>query len=115
MHFQKIQSAITILTLGHSIEGRNEGVKPENEGVKPGNEGVNESGKTRVDKAYIRRKSVVRLIRDSNDITLSSLCRILSCSSATIERDILWLKENGHIARKGSDKHGEWIILKDLE
>ena len=110
------------LALGHKREDRNEGVNPENEGVNPEKEGVNPEKEgvnpeigIRQSKPLIRRKSILQLIKKTDNITVSTLSKVLSYSDATIERDISWLRENGYIIRNGSDKSGRWLILKELE
>ena len=89
------------LALGHTQETSFEGVTPGNE--------IKQS------KSLIRRKSILHLIRETDNITASTLSTVLSCSDATIERDISWLRKNGYIIRNGSDKSGRWVILKELE
>ena len=55
------------------------------------------------------------MIGENGNITTSELSTCLSCSEATIEREISWLRENGYIIRNGSRKYGRWLILKELD
>ena len=96
------------LALRHKLEDKNEGVNLKNEGV-------NLKNKIQQNKYLIRRKTILHLIRETDNITASTLSTVLSCSDATIERDISWLRENGYIIRNGSDRIGKWIVIKELE
>lgn len=109
------------LALGHKKEANNDGVNPENEGVNREDDGVNREDdgvcpetESKLSRLLIRRKSILQLIKETDNITASTLSKVLSCSDATIERDISWLRKNGYIIRSGSDKSGRWLILKEL-
>ena len=93
----------------------NEGVAPGNEGVNLGSEGVPSEPEIKKNKPFIRRKSILQLIKETDSITTSTLSKVLSCSDATIERDLTWLRKNGYIIRNGSDKSGRWLIIKELK
>ena len=83
------------LALGHTQETSFEGVTPGNEGANPGNE-IKQS------KSLIRRKSILHLIRETDNITASILSTVLSCSDATIEREYF-------MAKKKWLYHQEWL------
>lgn len=95
------------LALGYRKESQNRGTNLKNEGVNLENE-------IKQNKSFIRRKSILCLVKEADNITTSTLSTALSCSEAIIERDISWLRKNGYIIRNGSDKSGRWLILKGL-
>ena len=81
-------------------------VKPEIVDVKP----IDKPGNKRERRSYI-----INQIRINPEITADMLSTILSISKRTIDRDILWFRENGYISRQGADKNGRWIVLKEFE
>ena len=57
--------------------------------------------------------SILTEIRGNNKITQKELAEKLGISIRTINRNIMFLRENGYIERIGSKKTGEWKIIKD--
>ena len=51
-------------------------------------------------------------IRENPDITHSELMKIFNISESTTKRATRELKKLGFIKRTGSDKTGNWLILK---
>ena len=88
------------------VNPENVDVNPENVDVKP----IDKPGNKRERRSYI-----INQIRINPEITADMLSTILSISKRTIDRDILWFRENGYISRQGADKNGRWIVLKELE
>lgn len=81
-------------------------VKPEIVDVNP----IDKPGNKRERRSYI-----INQIRINPEITADMLSTILSISKRTIDRDILWFRENGYISRQGADKNGRWIVLKEFK
>ena len=113
--YEGVTNDVDVNPENEGVNPENEGVNPENEGVNPENEGANPENEIKNSKILIRRKSILQLIMESDNINTSMLSKILSCSDATIERDLSWLRTNGYIIRNGSDKSGRWLIIKELE
>ena len=88
-------------------------VKPDNVDVKPDNVDVGPLDKPTNKRE--RRMFIMNRMMNKPEITADMLSTIFSISKRTIDRDILWLRENGYISRQGSDKHGRWVVLKELE
>ena len=59
-----------------------------------------------------RQKEIINLIKVSPTITAKQISEALSVTLRTIERNLASLKAIGIVTRKGSDRSGEWIILK---
>ena len=57
-----------------------------------------------------RQKMILALINKDCNISLDELSVKIGTSSATLRRDMNFLKKNGIIERKGSRKKGVWII-----
>jgi predicted HTH transcriptional regulator len=57
--------------------------------------------------------TVFALIKSEPKITAVALSEKLSIGIATVKRATKRLKENGIIARVGSDKTGYWKVVKD--
>lgn len=58
-----------------------------------------------------RRQKILEEMRDDPNITTVELHRILGVSETAVEKNILFLKENGYIERVGSKKSGYWKVL----
>lgn len=72
------------------------GLKAENDTVKQQNDTVNDT----------QNDTVFAIIKSNVNITASEIAEILGVSIATVKRKIKVLKDNGIIARVGSDKTG---------
>ena len=59
-----------------------------------------------------RESEIIILIKGNATITTAQMADIFNVSERTIKRDIASLKDNGFLARVGSDKNGNWKILK---
>ena len=95
------------------VKPDNVDVKPDNVDVKPDNVDVGPLDKPTNKRE--RRMYIMNRMMNKPEITADMLSTIFSISKRTIDRDILWLRENGYISRQGSDKHGRWVVLKELE
>lgn len=58
-----------------------------------------------------RALAILALMRSNPQISSVELAESLKVTARTIERDIAWMRETKKIARQGSDKGGEWIVL----
>ena len=56
---------------------------------------------------------VYRLISENRKITTAELADICDISENSIYKTVRKLRESGRIVRKGGDKGGEWVIIKD--
>jgi len=59
-----------------------------------------------------RISSILALINMNPEITLKEMSEKLNVTSKTVQRDMEQLKEKGIIERTGSDRKGQWKILK---
>ena len=57
-------------------------------------------------------KLVLNAMKLDTAITTPKMVELLGLSRTTIQRAIKSLKEKGFIQREGSDKAGNWIVLK---
>ena len=69
----------------------------------PVNEPVNE-----------RQQAILSAMKQNPSITRDDLANKLNVSLATLKRELTLLRKNGYIARSGSDKNGQWLILKNI-
>lgn len=77
--------------------------EPVNESVnEPVNEPVNE-----------RQQAILSTMKQNPSITRENLANKLDVSIATLKRELTSLRKKGYISRRGSDKNGQWIILKN--
>lgn len=74
--------------------------------TEPVNEPVNEP----VSK---RQQAVLSAMKQNLSITREILASKLNVSLATLKRELSSLRQKGYIARSGSDKNGQWVILKN--
>ncbi len=58
-----------------------------------------------------REREIIMLIKGNTNITTTQMADVFNVSERTIKRDIASLKDNGFLARIGSDKSGNWEIL----
>lgn len=78
--------------------------EPVNEPVnKPVNEPVNE-----------RQRAILSAMKQFPSITRDELANKLDVSLATLKRELTSLRKRGYIARSGSDKNGQWLILRNI-
>lgn len=76
----------------------------ENEPVnEPANEPANE-----------RQQAILSAMKQNPSITREDLAKMLEVSLATLKRELTSLRKKGYIARSGSDKNGQWLILKNI-
>jgi predicted HTH transcriptional regulator len=61
----------------------------------------------------IRQVAIIDEIIKNKRVSAKELAGILSVSEKTIKRDIAFLKKLEFIVRVGSDKTGEWEIIKN--
>ena len=84
------------LTLHIQNESKNEPVS------EPVSEPVNE-----------RQQAILSAMKENPSITREDLANRLNVSLATLKRELTSLRKKGYIARSGSDKNGQWLILKN--
>ncbi|MFK5947667.1 MAG: ATP-binding protein [Methylococcales bacterium] len=61
------------------------------------------------------QKEILRLIAKKTTITIHEMTAQTDKSDSTIKRHIKQLQELGLISRAGSDKAGQWLILKEVK
>lgn len=76
----------------------------------PATEPVNEPVTEPVSK---RQQAVLSAMKQNLSITREILANKLNVSLATLKRELSSLRQKGYIARSGSDKNGQWVILKN--
>ncbi len=69
----------------------------------PVNEPVNE-----------RQRAILSAMKQFPSITRDELANKLDVSLATLKRELTSLRKRGYIARSGSDKNGQWLILRKI-
>ena len=69
----------------------------------PVNEPVNE-----------RQRAILSAMKQFPSITRDELANKLDVSLATLKRELTSLRKRGYIARSGSDKNGQWLILRNI-
>ena len=60
-----------------------------------------------------RQQAVLSAVKQNLSITREILANKLNVSLATLKRELSSLRQKGYIARSGSDKNGQWVILKN--
>lgn len=60
-----------------------------------------------------RQQSIFSAMKQNLSITREILANKLNVSLATLKRELSSLRQKGYIARSGSDKNGQWVILKN--
>lgn len=73
---------------------------------KPTNEPVNEP----VNK---RQQVILSAMKQNPSMIREDLANELGISLATLKRELTSLRKKGYITRSGSDKNGQWLIIKD--
>lgn len=80
----------------------------------PVNESVNESVNEPVNEPVNeRQQAILSTMKQNPSITRENLANKLDVSIATLKRELTSLRKKGYISRRGSDKNGQWIILKN--
>lgn len=59
-----------------------------------------------------RQRTILYLIKQNPSFSRDELAEKTGLSLATIKREITILRKNGYIDRDGSNKNGQWLILK---
>ena len=65
------------------------------------------------DTVKAKNDTVFSLIQQNPKITATKLAEQLGIGIATVKRELKRLKNNGQIERIGSDKTGEWKVVRD--
>lgn len=103
----------TCLAAGNLRTLTNDPVNPTGDPVKSAGDPVNDLvNPTGTDNLSEDAKKILAEIKRNAKITRNDLAVILGKTLSTVRRRIFELKENGYIERIGSDKSGEWRILK---
>lgn len=58
------------------------------------------------------KERIVELMREKPSITTGEIASALEINRSAVMRHIDTLKKEGVIQRKGSDRGGEWVVLK---
>ena len=61
-----------------------------------------------------REKQLLRLLRESPELTRKVLAEKLGCSDSTVKRELQLLSEKGVLRRIGSKKTGAWVINRQV-
>ena len=75
------------------------------------NDKVNEKVNDKV-KLSVNAEKILNAIINKPSITRKELGEVICKKESTVNRAIRELKDQGYIAKKNSDKNGEWKILK---
>ena len=59
-----------------------------------------------------RQKAILSLLKQNPSYSRDELAKKTGLSLATIKREITILRKNGYIDRDGSNKNGQWLILR---
>ena len=73
---------------------------------------VEVDGKRVVESINERQLAILAAIKNAPFLTRNELAEKVNLSLATLKREMASLRENGYISRDGSNKTGQWIILK---
>lgn len=60
-----------------------------------------------------RQQAILSTMKQNPSITRENLANKLDVSITTLKRELTSLRKKGYISRRGSDKNGQWIILKN--
>lgn len=60
-----------------------------------------------------RQQAVLSAMKQNLSITREILANKLNVSLATLKRELSSQRQKGYIDRSGSDKNGQWVILKN--
>ena len=58
------------------------------------------------------QRTILYLIKQNSSFSRDELAEKTGLSLATIKREITILRKNGYIDRDGSNKNGQWLILR---
>ena len=58
-----------------------------------------------------RHNRIIEIMKKSPSIKGDGLMNALEISIVTLRRELAWLRNEGYIAREGSDKTGVWVVL----
>ena len=61
-----------------------------------------------------RQRAILSAMKQFPSITRDELANKLDVSLATLKRELTSLRKRGYIARSGSDKNGQWLILRNI-
>lgn len=79
-----------------------------------GNKAGNKVGNKKA-KLTVNRKLILKEIRNNPNITTVQLARIVNISETAIDKNLKYLKDNGHLKRIGPNKTGYWKVLEEDE
>lgn len=65
------------------------------------------------DKLGETRVEIIKLMHNNPKISITQLAKELSLSTTAIEKNIKFLKDNGHLVRVGSAKSGYWEVVSN--
>ena len=63
---------------------------------------------------YRRQIAIIMAIKEQPFLTRDDLAKEVGVSLATLKREISILRKNGYIGRGGSNKNGQWLLLKKI-
>ena len=61
-----------------------------------------------------RQIAIIMAIKEQSFFTRDDLAKEVGVSLATLKREISILRKNGYIGRGGSNKNGQWLLLKKI-
>ena len=61
-----------------------------------------------------RQIAIIMAIKEQPFFTRDDLAKEVGVSLATLKREISILRKNGYIGRGGSNKNGQWLLLKKI-
>ena len=61
-----------------------------------------------------RQIAIIMAIKEQPFLTRNDLAKEVGVSLATLKREISILRKNGYIGRGGSNKNGQWLLLKKI-
>lgn len=73
----------------------------------PTNEPINEP-------LSYRQIDIIKAIKGQPFLTRDELAKKVGVSLATLKREITILRKKDYIGRDGSNKNGQWLLLKDI-
>lgn len=61
-----------------------------------------------------RQIAIIKAIKEQPGLTREELAQKIGVSLTTLKREITFLRKNYYIGRDGSNKNGQWQLLKDI-
>lgn len=61
-----------------------------------------------------RQIAIIMAIKEQSFFTRDDLAKEVGVSLAALKREISILRKNGYIGRGGSNKNGQWLLLKKI-